>query len=230
MAAPAPTYKPADTSGIDTLTKRYEDMIRGGEDFKDAEKKAETTAMRNLFLNMMNPEKGASFVSGLGAAGKEASAGLEKSLEGIQARKDKQIGQLVALGLKGQDLKNEAQKLGISETELQAKLPLYQSEVTKNMATADYMRSGKGKGGSKGIGGATAYKVMQEYKGYAASPTSAPFFSALPPDLQKALKLPGTESYNRAMVEFNKILQREMANEIGTLQAIGGGSTSSLLD
>ena len=227
--APTPTYKPADTSGIDALTKKYEGMITGGEDFKDAEKKAETNAMRNLFFNMMNPERGASFVSGLGAAGKESNAGLEKALEGIQTRKDAQIGKLVSLGLKGEDLKNEAKKMGISETELQAKLPLYGSEVTKNLATADYMRSGKGRSAGK-IASATAYKVMQDFNGYKADPKSAPFFNQLPPDIKKALSLPGTESYNRAMIEFNKILQQEMANQIGMLQAIGGGSTSSLLD
>jgi hypothetical protein len=230
-AAPAstPAYKPADTSGIDTLRAGYENMIKGGEDFQQARKDAETTGLRNLFFNMMNPERGASFVSGLGAAGKEAQAGYEKSLEGIQARKDAQIGKLVSLGLKGEDLKNEAKKMGISEAELQAKLPLYGYEVTKNLATADYMRSGKGRSAGK-IASATAYKVMQDFNGYKADPKSAPFFNQLPPDIKKALSLPGTESYNRAMIEFNKILQQEMANQIGMLQTIGGGSTSSLLD
>ena len=227
-AAPAsiPAYKPAETSGIDALTSKFGNMISGGEDFKTAENKAETSGLRNLFFNMMNPEKGASFVSGLGAAGKEAQAGLDKSLEGIQARKDAQIGKLVNLGLKGEDLKNEAKKLGITEAELQAKLPLYGSEVTKNLATADYMRSGKGKSAGK-IASATAYKVMQDFNGYKADPKSAPFFNQLPPDVKKGLSLPGTESYNRAMIEFNKILQQEMANQIGMLQAIGGGSSLS---
>jgi hypothetical protein len=226
-AAPAsPTYKPADTSGIDSLTKGFADMIRGGEDFGQAESKAEKTAMRNLFLNMMNPERGASFVGGLGAAGKEAQAGLEKSLEGIQSRKDKQIAQLVGLGLKGEELKNAAKKMGIDETELQAKIPYYQSEVAKNLATAKYIASGKGGAAGSKIGAPTLYKIQQEYKGYAADPKSAPFFNQLDKGTQKALTLPGTESYNRAMVEFNRILQQEMLNEVGTLRALGAGSSS----
>jgi hypothetical protein len=222
-AAPTPTYKPADTSGIDSLTKGFADMIRGGEDFGQAESKAEKTAMRNLFLNMMNPERGASFVSGLGAAGKEAQAGLEKSLEGIQGRKDKQIAQLVGLGLKGEDLKNAAKKMGIDETELQAKLPLY-------AAQAKYYNEAKGKGGAAGskIGAATLYKIQQEFKAYKANPKDAPFFNQLPADVRTGITKypPGSESYNRAMVEFNRIADQEMLNEVGTLRALGAGSSS----
>lgn len=228
--APTPAYKPTETSGIDKLVKGYEDMIRGGDDFKQAESKAESNAMRKMFLGMM-AGKSPYALTNVGEAGLAAQEGLEKTQEGIQARKDKQITQLMGLGLKGEELKSEAKKLGISEAELQAKLPLYGSEVTKNLATADYMRSGKGKGGgAKGLGGATAYKVMQEFNGYKADPKSAPFYNTLPPEVKKGLSLPGTESYNRAMNEFNRILQQEMVNQIGMLQAISGSSGSIALD
>lgn len=224
----SPTYKPADTSGIDKLVGKFEGMIRGGEDFGQAESKAEKTAMRNLFLNMMNPEKGASFVGGLGTAGKEAQAGLEKSLEGIQARKEKQIGQLVALGLKGEDLKNEAKKLGITETELQAKLPMYNAATIKDLATAKYIASGKGGAAGSKIGAATLHKIQQEFKTYKADPKSAPFFNQLPIEVRTGLTKypPGSESYNNALKEFNRIADQEMLNEVGTLRALGAGSNS----
>ena len=231
-AAPAapesPVYRPAETSGIDALRTKYEDMIKGSEDFGQAQKDAERNAFRKTMLGLMatkNPYA-------LGAAGEAGLAGqesLEKSMETIQGRKDKQIGQLVALGLKGEDLKNEAKKLGISETELKAKLPLYSSEVVKNLATAKYIGSGKGGAGSK-IAAGTLYKIQQEYKAYKADPKSAPFFNQLPKNVKDGLTKypPDSTSYNNALKEFNRIADQERDSEIGVLRALGAGSNPSV--
>jgi hypothetical protein len=214
-APAAPTYKPADTSGIDSLTKGFENMIRGGEDFGKAESKAEKTAMRNLFLNMMNPEKGASFVGGLGAAGKEAQAGLDKSLEGIQARKEKQIGQLVALGLKGEELKNAAKKMGIDETELQAKMPLY-------AAQANYYNTAKGRAGGAGLGSVTpavADKVMERYDAYRQdykNPNN-PFVAMLDPKDQTFLREGKGKSLATARQKLNDLIDMEQDRRLRTL-------------
>jgi hypothetical protein len=193
-------------------------MIRGGEDFKESEKKAETTAMRNLFLNMMNPERGASFVGGLGAAGKEAQAGLDKSLEGIQARKDKQIGQLVSLGLKGQDLKNEAMKLGISQAELEAKLPLFQAQANY------YNQRGAAAGGTGklGIGSVTpavADKVMERYDAYRQdykNPNN-PFVAMLDPKDQTFLREGKGKSLATARQKLNDLIDMEQDRRLRTL-------------
>jgi hypothetical protein len=224
-AAPQmPPQAPRDygAAGIDALTKRYEDMFKGSEDFKEAEKKAETNAMRNMFLSMMNPEKGASFVSGLGAAGKEAQAGLDKSLEGIQARKDKQIGQLVALGLKGQDLKTELQKLGITEDYYKAHYPVLAAQAKLYGAKASGVGSGGGgKLTSQGL------KIAEEYQNYSSSPTSAPFFTQLDPKVQKGLTMPSTsESHQWAKGEFDKALKSYIGQKVNIARSLGTSSSA----
>jgi hypothetical protein len=214
-APAAPTYKPADTSGIDTLTKGFGDMIRGGEDFGKAESKAEKTAMRNLFLNMMNPERGASFVGGLGAAGQKAQAGLEKDLEGIQGRKDKQIAQLVGLGLKGEDLKNAAKKMGIDEAELQGKLPLLAAQTK-------YYNEAKGRASGVGLGSVTpavADKVMERYDAYRQdykNPNN-PFVAMLDPKDQTFLREGKGKSLATARQKLNDLIDMEQDRRLRTL-------------
>ena len=226
-APAAPAYKPASTSGIDELVKGYENMIKGSEDFKKAESDADRSAFRKTMLGMMGG-KSPYFFTNLGESGLAAQEGLDKTTEAIQTRKDKQIGQLATLGLKGAELKNEAQKLGISEAELQAKLPYYQAHANYYNAAAKTVGQ-KGGAGGKRINDATLYKITQEYKGYSADPKSAPFFSRLPTDVRTGLTKypPGSTSYNNALTEFNKILQQEMQNEVGTLRSLGAGSSPS---
>jgi hypothetical protein len=214
-APTAPTYRPADTSGIDKLVSGFGDMIRGGEDFKTAEAKAEENARKRLFLGLMNPEKGASFVSGLGIEGQKAQTGLEKDLEANQARKDKQIGQLVSLGLKGQDLKNEAMKLGISQAELEAKLPLY-------AAQANYYNTAKGRTGSVGLGSVTpavADKVMERYDAYRQdykNPNN-PFVAMLDPQDQTFLREGKGKGLATARKKLNDLIDMEQDRRLRTL-------------
>ena len=218
-----PLQAPRDygASGIDALTKKYEDMISGSEDFKESEKKAETSGLRNLFLNMMNPERGASFVSGLGAAGKEAQAGLDKSLEGIQARKDKQIGQLASLGLKGAELKTELQKLGITEDYYKAHYPLLAAQAKY------YGAKGAGIGGAGiaagSVGAKDYFALKDKYNNLAINPKSDPaFYASLPKEVQDALKAsPGTPSYQRGLDAVKQITAKMMAQDINEARAVG---------
>lgn len=221
IAAPAAPVVPMQPSrvdsgsGIDALTKRYEDMIRGGEDFKNAEKRAETNAMRKLFLNMMNPERGASFVAGLGGAGLKAQEALEKEQEGIQTRKDAQIGKLVSLGLKGQDLKNELNKLGITEEYYRAHYPLL-------AAQAQYYASGKGKGA--GITGgaitpAVADKVIERFDAYRQDykNPSNPYVAMLTPLDQTYLQKGSGKSLANARAKLDAIIDAAQQKHFNAL-------------
>jgi hypothetical protein len=224
-SVPTPTYKPADTSGIDSLVKGYEDMIRGGDNFKQAEEKADTNAMRKLFLGMM-AGKSPYFFTNAGEAGIAAQEGLEKSQEAIQARKDKQITQLMGLGLKGEDLKNAARKMGIDEAELQAKLPYYQAHANYYNAAAKaagLKGSGAGSISAGSIGAKDYWALKDKYNTLAANPKADPtFYATLPKLVQDALKAsPGTPSYQRGLDEVKKITDRMMAQDINEARALG---------
>jgi hypothetical protein len=224
----APAYRPAETSGIDKLVKGYEDMIRGGDDFKQAESKAETNAMRKMFLNMMANKPGSSLVSAVGDSGLAAQEGLEKTQEAIQARKDKQITQLMGLGLKGEDLKNAARKMGIDEAELQAKIPVYNATVMKELGMAKYYGN---RGSGSGAGGITAGTISakdlaaldDKYAAIAANPKADPaFFSTLDKRVQDLLSAkPGSKSYNAGMEEVRRITEERKNQFIRRAQILG---------
>jgi hypothetical protein len=217
-----PTYKPAETSGIDKLIKGYEDMIRGGEDFKQAESKADTNAMRKMFLGMM-AGKSPYFFTNAGEAGLAAQEGLEKTQEAIQARKDKQITQLMGLGLKGEDLKNAAKKLGIDETELQAKLPMYSAAATKDLSMAQYYRDAKGKGTGANLGGslgeATVDKVMERFDAYRQdykNPNN-PYVAMLTPQDQLYLQKGSGQSLANARAKLDALIDMEQQKRLNAL-------------
>jgi hypothetical protein len=222
-APPVATYKPADTSGIDALTKGYESMIRGGEDFKKAESDADRSAFRKTMLGLM-AGKSPYFFSNLGEAGLAAQEGLDKTLEGIQARKDKQIAQLMGLGLKGEDLKNAARKMGIDEAELQGKLPTYAAEANYKNEYAKYLASSKGKGaGSANLGGslgeATVDKIMERYDAYRAdykNPNN-PYVAMLSPQDQIYLKEGKGKSLATARKKLDEVIDAEQQKRLNTL-------------
>jgi hypothetical protein len=226
LAAPqiptTPVYKSADTSGIDKLVKGYEDMIRGGDDFKQAEEKADTNAMRKMFLGMM-AGKSPYFFTNAGEAGLAAQEGLEKTQEGIQARKDKQITQLMGLGLKGEDLKNAAKKMGIDEAELQAKLPTYIAEANYKNAAAQYYRDAKGKSTGAGLGGslgeATVDKVMERFDAYRADykNPSNPYVAMLTPQDQLYLQKGSGQSLANARKKLNELIDLEQQKRLNAL-------------
>jgi hypothetical protein len=90
--------------------------------------------------------------------------------------------------------------------------------------------------GTAGLGGAVtpevSRKVVQEYRGYAANPTQAPFFSSLPKDVQTGLTKykPGTESYNRSMEIFRQFSNKEMMNELNFYGSLNRKSAAATAD
>lgn len=219
QAYQAPAPKDYGTAGIDELTKSYESMIRGGEDFKKAESDADRSAFRKTMLGMMAGES-PYFFTNLGKSGLAAQEGLDKTLEGVQARKDKQITQLMGLGLKGQDLKNEARKLGIADAELEAKIPLYAAQAKYYGAKG----TGLGAGISAGSIGAKDYFARRDmYKSFALNPKANPeLFAGLPKDVRDALGTkPGSPSYQRGLDAVKLIADRMLAQDVAEARSVG---------
>jgi hypothetical protein len=214
-----PATRDYGSAGIDALRTRYEDMIKGSEDFGQAQKDAERNAFRKTMLGLMatkNPYA-------LGAAGEVGLAGqesLEKSMEAIQGRKDKQIGQLVALGLKGEDLKNELKKLGVTEEYYRAHYPLLAAQAKYYGAKG----SGLGAGITAGPIGAKDYFALKDkYNAIALNPKSDPsFYNSLPEDVKNALNTKvGSPSYQRGLEVVKQLTVKMMAQDISEARAVG---------
>lgn len=208
-------------TGFDFSGKGIDELIAGVTKNLDAQAaerakdKKESTALRLI-------ETGIGLASG---ESPHAGVNLKGAMPGIrgygedvrQYRQDemKDIGQRAALGLKGYETKADLAKLGIMA-------PYYG-------AYADYLKSGKGKGATLGLGSvppATADKIITRYEGYGADPKSAPFFSQLPKDVQTGLTKykPGTESYNRSLEQFKRYSDQHMNRYLNSLRGLSAKS------
>jgi hypothetical protein len=221
MNEPAPA-KDTGMSGIDDLIRQSIGDIRtSGEASKDARKEAKLMAMLQAGLGIMggtSPYAAANFKGAM-----PAIQGYQEEMRGIRGDEAKQIAQIAALNLKGAELKQELKKLGISEKLYNAQADYYRARARAPMGTA-------------GLGGAVtpevSRKVVQEYRGYAANPTQAPFFSSLPKDVQTGLTKykPGTESYNRSMEIFRQFSNKEMMNELNFYGSLNRKSAAATAD
>jgi hypothetical protein len=228
-----PTPAPKDTgmgaSGIDDLIRQSIGDIRSsGQASKDARKEAKLMAMLQAGLGIMGGTSQYAAANFKGAL--PALQGYQEEMRGIRGDEAKQIAQIAALNLKGAELKQELNKLGITKER-------YDSQNKVDAARAQYLLGGGAR--SAGQGGAVtpevSRKVVQEYRGYAANPTQAPFFSSLPKDVQTGLTKykPGTESYNRSMEIFKQFSNKEMMNELnfyGSLNRKSPAAAASLLE
>jgi hypothetical protein len=217
--------------GIDDLIRQSIGDIRSsGQASKDARKEAKLMAMLQAGLGIASGTSQYAAANLKGAL--PALQGYQEELRGLRSDEAKQIAQIAALNLKGAELKNELNKLGITKER-------YDAQNKVDAARAKYLLGGGARGTS--LGGAVppnvSRQVMQEYKGYAANPKAAPFFSSLPKDVQTGLTKykPGTESYNRSMEVFRQYANKEMMNELNfygslNVKARPGLSAASLED
>lgn len=228
--AAAPAKAGMGEGGIDDLIRQSIGDIRSsGQASKDARKEAKLMAMMQAGLGIASGTSPFGLTNLKGAM--PALQGYQEEMRGIRGDEAKQIAQIAALNLKGAELKNELNKLGITKER-------YDSQNKLDAARAEYFRSGKGT--STGLGGAVppnvSRQVMGEYKGYLTNPKAAPFFSSLPKDVQTGLTKykPGTESYNRSMEVFKQYANREMMNELNFYGSLNrrspAAATSSLLE
>jgi len=155
----------------------------------------------------------------IGPAGEELATGIAGVLSKERDDKQKRVGQLVALGLKGQDLDAELAKLGMTRDVYESQKKLYEAQA------GYYNRRGSGSG-TAGKGDVPANVVQSELdrlEGYRANPKSAPFFTSLPLDVQTALIKtdPKSGSYQRAMEQFNEKAAAYANSRLGTMRAYG---------
>lgn len=228
----APAAAPASdmgAGGIDDLIRQSIGDIRSsGQASKDARKEAKLMAMLQAGLGIMGGTSPFAATNFKGAI--PALQGYQEEMRGIRGDEAKQIAQIAALNLKGAELKTELNKLGITKER-------YDSQNKVDAARAKYLLGGGARGAGQGgaVTPEVSRKVVQEYRGYAANPTQAPFFSSLPKDVQTGLTKykPGTESYNRSMEIFKQYSNKEMMNELnfyGSLNRRSPTASSSLLE
>jgi hypothetical protein len=219
-----------DASGIDDLIRQSIGDIRSsGEASKDARKEAKLMAMLQAGLGIMSGTSPYAAANVKGAL--PALQGYQEEMRGIRGDEAKQIAQIAALNLKGAELKQELNKLGITKER-------YDSQNKVDAARAQYLLGGGARGAGQGgaVTPEVSRKVVQEYRGYATNPTQAPFFSSLPKDVQTGLTKykPGTESYNRSMEVFKQYANREMMNELNFYGSLNrrapAAAASSLLE
>lgn len=201
--------------GIDEIiAKATESLDKAAATRAQDKKEAGALRLMEAGLGMMGGTSPFAAVNiGQGATG--ALRGYGEDIRQQRADELKDVMQRATLGLKGAESKADLAKLGIME-------PYYRNY-------AAYLGRRPGGTGSVGLGSvpaATADKIITRYDGYLADPKSAPFFSALPKDVQKGLTdyKPGTESYNRSMEQFRRYSDQHMNRYLNQLRGLGAKS------
>jgi hypothetical protein len=158
------------------------------------------------------------------------SSGYQQSQQSNQERKDKQLQQLMTLGLTGQQLQMEAAKLGISQAELNAKIPVLNAQA--NLYKFKAAHPGGATAGMGSVGGATVQSELNSLEGYKANPKSAPFFNSLPQDVQTGLsKYPvGSQSYKNAKAEFDAAADKYTSGRLNVMRAYGAKATPTVVN
>jgi hypothetical protein len=136
------------------------------------------------------------------------SSGYQQSEQANQERKDKQLQQLMTLGLTGQQLKMEAAKLGITAAEVPSKIKMQEAAAYKYMHPT---AAGAGLIAPGPIGVKDLMAVDQKYQNLATNPKSDPlFYNGLPIEVQKQLDLPkDSTGYKTGMANVAKIAQAQ---------------------
>jgi hypothetical protein len=168
---------------------------------------------RGLIQGGMGWSQGINRNAGLASAIGGFGSGYMQSAVENEARKDKQLQQLMTLGLTGAQLKMEAAKLGISQAELNAKLPLIGAQTHYYNSRAATAGVGKTTGAGY-IPAETTRKLYGEYKGYISNPKSAPadLYNQLTPQDKLYLEKPDTPSGQIAMKKWHGIVGQEYNN------------------
>jgi hypothetical protein len=240
LSADAPR---ADTSGVTSLLNKYEKMIN--DNAEDPEKARSNAMLMRLIQGAMGaagkagkvePGKVQTAFSSWAEGAEPAFQGYMSDIDKINTAKNDKVKQLLALGLTGEQLKMEAEKLGISKAELPVRIAQANAQIAdvnnkisetpgindlraaqayQARKTGDYMKerprtSAAGLGG--GISNEAYLKLEAEYDGYKAMPSTAPFFQKLPAKVQDGLTNygPKTSTYIKAKKDFDSIADQYM--------------------
>jgi hypothetical protein len=217
-AAAEPT-KATGTGGIDDLIRQITGDIRTSqESSKDARKEAKLMAMLQAGLGIASGTSQYAAANLKGAM--PALQGYQEEMRGLRSDEAKQIAQIAALNLKGAELKQELDKLGITKER-------YDSQNKVDAARAQYLLGG----GARGAGGGANYgpvtnetylKLKGQYDNFMVNPKSDPtLFAALPKRVKDALKANvGTPSHDRGLAEVRDFANQRFANDINTMRIL----------
>lgn len=199
--------------------EELKNMILGDEAERARDKKIDlyTQALKAGFKMMSGTSPYAA--ANVGPAGEEFATGIAGVLSREREDKQKRIGQLVALGLKGQELDMELAKLGVTRDYYDAHKKLFEAQARYT----DRRGSGSSTAGLGSVPGNVVQSELDRIEGYRAKPTSAPFFTSLPLDVQTALAKtdPKSGSYQKAMEVFNAKANEYANSRLGIMRAYG---------
>lgn len=233
--APTPESTTAEATGIDKL---LESGRRNREDLKalimgDKEDRQNQLVQNVLLAAMKGGFETAAGTSpwataNIGRGGASAAEGIAQAIQQANADKNRQVQQLVALGLKGEELDTELAKLGITKEHYADQKKLMDAQAGYYRSRGAAAASG-GTGGKGSVSSAVVQSELNNMEGYKANPTSAPFFKSLPADVQMALTktAPETASYQRGLRVFNQYLSQYTQNRLDTMRAYGAKTAPS---
>jgi hypothetical protein len=171
-------------------------------------------------------------ITNIAAGGEKGIEGLAQAVGQREAGKARQVQQLVALGLKGQDLMQELAKLGITKNFYDAHADLYRAQAKllpydialRQAQTARALRPPSVGGVGSGLltpGKITMgdlLKLDERFEGLKSNPQ---FIASLDPAIQAQLKTkPGSPSYNAGMANVNKIIESQKNDYINKAQRL----------
>ncbi len=160
-------------------------------------------------------------ITNIAAGGAKGIEGLAQAVGQNEAAKARQVQQLVALGLKGQELNAELQKLGITKNYYDAHADLYRAQVKllpydiayKQAQTIKALRPPSVGGVGSGlltpgkINMSDLLKLDEKFESLKSSPQ---FIASLDPAIQAQLKTkPGSSTYNAGMDNVDKIINAQ---------------------
>jgi hypothetical protein len=247
---PAPTPSlPTPPDGIADLGKsqksdiaELKDLIMGSRE--DPDKALKQNALLAALKGGFKMASGTSpyAMANIGAGGEEFANSLGQGIDKIQANKQAQVGQLVALGLKGAELNQELQKLGITKAYYDMHAPLFAAQAAAAAqqgplyaSQAQYYRARAanppGSGGGMSLGSINPkdyFALKDKYAALGQNPKSDPaFFASLDKDTRDALNTPvGSPSYQRGIEAVQGIAKNHMARDINEARILGAKKAS----
>ena len=153
-----------------------------------------------------------------------------RSTQAENERKDKLMGQYMALGMSGAGLQMQAQKLGIDAAEFKAKAPVLAAQARLYNAKANAPIGGTGAGS---VPPNVYFEQKNAFTGYKTMPTSAPFYKLdttiqtnngpvtwSKEDRKYLEKAPDSPSGQAAMKKWNTIVDYEFNSGLSTAKAL----------
>jgi len=208
-----PPPPPQDNSLAEALKEIRAGIAGDANERKAARKEARDMRFLEGSLGILGGESPYAFVN-LGKGPTNAIRGYGEDIKGLRAEELDRRKQLSGLGLKGIELRQ-------AEKELNAKIPLYGAQTSKDLAMVKYYKAKAANPyGVAGLGGKVppevTRKMMDAAKQLGANPKSDPaFFASLDKDTQQALKTGvETASYKRGIETATRIANERMMQEL----------------